>query len=337
MDKDVIFAVAGSGKTSLIIDQLDLESRALVITYTITNLNNLKNRIIEKFGKIPPNIRIYSYFNFLYSFCYKPYLHYKFRAKGINYDPCKNKYAKYYARYIDSSRRLYSNRIAKLLEVENVLDVLKVRLEKYYDQILIDEVQDFAGNDFNLLKTIVKANVRIVCVGDFYQHTFDTSRDGAVNKNLHADYDKYKDAFKSMGYSVDDETLSKSYRCGPSVCGFVTSELGISIESHRSDETDIYIVKDQEIADDIFKDNGIVKLFYKESYKYDCNSNNWGNTKGEDKYNDVCVVLNKTTHKIFEKLEGLVPQTKNKLYVAVTRTKKDLYFVPDELYKKYKK
>ncbi len=45
MDKDVIFAVAGSGKTSLIIDQIDLESRALVITYTVTNFNNLKGSV----------------------------------------------------------------------------------------------------------------------------------------------------------------------------------------------------------------------------------------------------------------------------------------------------
>ena len=202
MDKDVIFAVAGSGKTSLIIDQLDLKSRALVITYTITNLNNLKRRVIEKFGKIPSNVHIYSYFNFLYSFCYKPYLHYNYRAKGINYEPCRNKYAKGYDRYVDSSRRLYSNRIAKLLEVENVLDVFKARLEKYFDQILIDEIQDFAGNDFNLLKTIVKSDVKIICVGDFYQHTFDTSRDGVVNKTLHQDYEKYKHSFNYMGFSA---------------------------------------------------------------------------------------------------------------------------------------
>ena len=35
-----------------------------------------------------------------------------------------------------------------------------------------------------------------IYVGDFYQHTFDTSRDGNVNANLHRDLNKYINSFK---------------------------------------------------------------------------------------------------------------------------------------------
>ena len=37
MDKRVIFAVAGSGKTTYIINQLNVDSKAIIVTYTINN------------------------------------------------------------------------------------------------------------------------------------------------------------------------------------------------------------------------------------------------------------------------------------------------------------
>ena len=58
MDKRLILAVAGSGKTSYIIDQLDLDNRHLIITYTINNLHNLRTKIVKKWG-ISPKISDY--------------------------------------------------------------------------------------------------------------------------------------------------------------------------------------------------------------------------------------------------------------------------------------
>ena len=59
MDKSVILAVAGSGKTSLIIKKLNLEENFLLVTYTINNTRNLKESIIKKFGYFPENIDLY--------------------------------------------------------------------------------------------------------------------------------------------------------------------------------------------------------------------------------------------------------------------------------------
>ena len=198
MDKSVIFAVAGSGKTTHIIKQLSLNERSLIITYTKNNVNNLKNSIIEKFGYFPENITLFSYFTFLYSFCFMPFLSNKIKSKGMfwelppswTYQVKRNKIEFYRA----SNMLLYHNRIAKLLAVCNVLDDVNSRLDKYFDNLFIDEIQDFAGNDFNFLRSIVKAEVGILFVGDFYQHTFDTSRDGSVNKTLHNHFYSYQRA-----------------------------------------------------------------------------------------------------------------------------------------------
>ena len=334
-----MLAVAGSGKTTHIIKQLSLDKRSLIITYTNNNIKNLRDGIIGNFEYFPDNITLTPYFTFLYSFCVRPFLAYALGIRGINWDRNPNRYINQtdMRYFVDNHGRVYSNRLAKLLEAKNALSDVNARLEKYFDDVFIDEIQDFAGNDFNFLESVSKANIEITFVGDFYQHTFDTSRDGNVNSSLHEDFDNYKDRFEKMGITVDCESLSDSYRCSPTVCQFIKDSIGINICSHKNDATEIHFLETQEQADKIYQDDDIVKLFYKEHYKYGCHSRNWGDCKGEDRYTDVCVVLNRTTLKLFkESLDQLNPQTRNKLYVACSRANNDLYFVSDEFYSKYK-
>ena len=343
MDKRVVFAVAGSGKTSSIIDSLENNSRCLIVTYTDNNTRHLKNRVIKKFGEIPGGVRIYSYFTFLYSFCFRPICGYELKTKGINFNfplPQYSQRSKKNSRehYIDKNDRLYANRIAKrLIEFDAVPDVIQ-RVEKFYDTVCFDEIQDFAANDFNLICSLSKANLDIRMVGDFYQHTFDTSRDGNTQKSLHECFDKYCAKLNKAGFEVDLTSLSNSYRCSPSVCSFVSKNIGIDILSHRKDEVVVEYVDNVAEIDSIFNNGSVVKLFYQKSDSYTGNTANWGNTKGLDHFQDVCVVLNPTTLKAFDSstLDKLNPTTKNKLYVACTRAKGSLYFVSEISLKKYK-
>ena len=48
MDKKLILAVAGAGKTYHIIERLDENNRFLIITYTVNNAENLRNDVIKK-------------------------------------------------------------------------------------------------------------------------------------------------------------------------------------------------------------------------------------------------------------------------------------------------
>src|ERR1700724_4512796 len=133
MDKKVIFAVAGSGKTTYITKQLSEDQRAIIITYAINNVDNIRNGILKRWGYIPKSVKIYSYFEFLYSFCYRPFLSYSYRARGINWERNPLTFAKNDNRYLDTYKRLYSNRITKFLEVKGVIEDVKSRLSKYFD------------------------------------------------------------------------------------------------------------------------------------------------------------------------------------------------------------
>lgn len=342
MDKRVMFAVAGSGKTTLLVKRLSLEKRALIVTYTENNYRHLRDSIIKRFGHVPGNINLLSYFTFLHSFCYRPQLQVHLETEGMSFriPPAHTLRLKRddMDYYINPNGYLYHNRLAKFIEVAEAIPDVIARMERFYDEFYVDEVQDLAGHDFNLLMALSKAKVEMLFVGDFYQHTFDTSRDGNVNSSLHNDISKYEKHFRKAGVTVDKETLSRSWRCGQTICDFIRTHLQIDMHSQHTYETAIIPLSTQAEANALHADLNVVKLFYQEHYKYGCVSNNWGASKGLDHYNDVCVILGATHWKSYEKLslDALNPQTRNKLYVAFSRTRGKLYIAPDKLFKPFK-
>lgn len=342
MDKKIIFAVAGSGKTSHIIDSINEDSSALILTYTENNWHHIRNRVIKKFGHIPKYITVMKFFTFLYSECYKPFLNDVVSAKGINWNspPGYTFSLKRSDRlfYIDKNSRLYGNRISKLIIAQQVMRHVKSRIEKYYDYLYIDEIQDFGGHDFDFIKELCTTNINICFVGDFYQHTFDTSRDGTVHRTLHKDYADYVKNFTDTGLRDDKETLSKSYRCAPDICEFITEKLGIIIDSHKEEPGGIHLISGDKTVTECFYDEGVVKLFFQEHHKYDCYSNNWGNSKGMDNYLDVCIPM---YPKVFQALEKgdfttLPASSLNKLYVALTRANRTVYIAEEKEFKCFK-
>ena len=163
-------------------------------------------------------------------------------------------------------------------------------------------------------------------VGDFYQHTFDTSRDGRTNENLHKKYDNYQKRLLDAGFEVDANTLSVSYRCGPEVCSIINNKLGIKILPKKG-PTRTQRINDDVTAQKIVSDNEVIKLFRESSRKYKCRSDNWGNSKGLE-YKKVCVVLDGNGAKAVDNGdENLAPQTRNKLYVALTRGSDYVYLL----------
>jgi DNA helicase-2/ATP-dependent DNA helicase PcrA len=342
MDKTVIFAVAGSGKTYTIVEKLDETRRFLLVTFTEANRDNLHARIINKFGYFPTNICLYTYFTFLHSFCYRPFLLNAKRTKGMTFQRRSADERDYPAtddrRFMTAGRWLYHNRLAKYLEQTGTVKDVIARIEKYFDAFFIDEVQDFAGHDFTLLMSLCKTNVTCMFVGDFYQHTYDTSRDGNVNINLHTNYEAYKKRFLAAKVDLDLTSLVKSRRCSKSVCDFISKQIGIHIESHSDALTEVKLVEDPLVTQELYKAPNTVKLFLKEHYKYGCYSQNWGASKGLDHYQDVCVVLHPEAIKALKAgtLTCLNPETRNKLYVACSRARGNLTFVPESHLKHHK-
>lgn len=334
MDKSIILSVAGSGKTYYIVSQTNLNENFLIISYTNSGINTLREEIIKKYEYLPTNIKIYNFFSFLYSFCYKPFLSDIIKDKGISWKFPSNHWDN---NYLTRSKLLYGNRLSKLVN-ERCIDEVKNRIKKYYTHIFIDEIQDFASSDFNFIINVINGDYNVKLVGDFNQHTFDTSRDRNINKNLYKSEDNFNKHFQKIGFKVDNQSLIKSRRCSKNVCEFINKKLKIPIFSANEYETNIELVSCEREIDKIIQDDTIVKLFLSMHYKYKCVSDNWGGCKGRT-YQNVCVIINDEVFKQFESdtFNFKSQITKSKFYVACSRTKENLYFISDKKVKKYKK
>ncbi|HFR3749401.1 RNA helicase [Streptococcus sp. P25B114] len=343
-EKRLIHAVAGSGKTRTIIEKIQPEKRNLIITYTINNQEVLKDRLCEKYGNVPENTHIFGVFEFLYNFCLVPYL--GKRPEGIIFDyqktnPSDNSSVSKDGRIIDNQ---LSNSLIKgvltigrnKIEFDNsYLD----RIDKFFDCVFIDECQDFESDDFKWMLSLSKLKADVFLLGDFYQKTFSTSKRGNTGKGVHSNIDRWIKEISKAGFEIDTDTLSHSHRCPTTVCDFISSRLGISIHSCSEEAGSIVECFDDNVAiKEIAENDKILKLFYQNSSTYKCFSQNWGESKGGE-FLDVCVVLNKKTFEAFhkQKLSGLAPSTKSKFYVACTRTKRNLYFIPETSVSDYKK
>ena len=284
MDKRVVFAVAGSGKTTTIINSLSPDKRSLIVTYTNGNYNNILRRISEKFnGRWPESIHVMKYFTFLYKFCYKPFLSDEIKAKGICFEKNRRFDKKSnIAYYISEERYIYSNRLALLIEEKGYIKDVLQRLEEYFDEFIIDEIQDIAGRDFSFLEKLMEANINMLFVGDYYQHTYDTSNDGNKNKKLFDSFDHYESRFTRKGFISDKTSLARSWRCSHGVCEFITDKLGIKISSNKKpteEGSDMVFVNDKNQIEEIMSDKNITKLHYNGSKECGMEHKNWGGSK----------------------------------------------------------
>src|SRR5699024_9014337 len=115
MDKLMLQAVAGAGKTKYLLDNLNTVEKTAIITYTQKNQDELKDSIIKKFGGKPPNIHVFGLFEFLYSFCYAP-LQRDYSLKGICFESPHYLSKSYHT----SDGRIFSSRLSKYILDNNL-------------------------------------------------------------------------------------------------------------------------------------------------------------------------------------------------------------------------
>ena len=347
MDKVVYLAVAGSGKTYSLCNSINKEKRNFIIAFTNQNISNIRRELLENFQCIPENTSITTFHSFIYNDFLRPY-EYVVWDKYTNKKPIKTmgitikdapestypQFNPYYIKdseighYIDSiTKKYYCGRISKLISKCGITGIINKgvnRLEKFYDCLYIDEFQDFRKYDYDVLNNIVK-RIKIPCYlyGDFYQH----SVSGTNNYGKPFENKTYEDFIRELeekGFLVDVTTLKDSRRCSNDVCKFVREKLEIEIYSQGKNEGEIRFITDYDDIKRIILDDDIVKLFYNNAKKQNCRGINWGYSKG-DTYLETCIIIPDNFN--------LTDINTNKFYVALTRSKGNVYLLNAKDYK----
>lgn len=368
MAKKVILAVAGAGKTYHICHEIDPKKRNLILAFTNENIHNIQKELYDAHGCVPELTTVTTFDSFKYHQLVLPYEpsiaeHFgcpKFKSRGIcTLDPPpktkKNSKGKpvanpFYkkkdslAHYVTMRGQYYCATLSELvLQVkknrESLVKRTAARLNLFYDCVLIDEFQDFREYNYDLIMALAKQLNDIVLVGDYHQHSVSATNNSGKpfkNKSTDVSYDDFVAELQKSGFEVDLTTLNKSIRCSAEICDYVREKLRISITSNGDHGGAVKWIDDNPSS--VLDDDRIIKLVFQDADKYSFPALNWSYSKG-DTVDSACVILTDNLDNLdSDKFnpDSIKPSTLNKLYVAMTRSRGDLYLMKGSTFKALK-
>ena len=207
-----------------------------------------------------------------------------------------------------------------------------IRLTKIFEHIYIDEVQDLAGYDLDLLKQLFLSNSNIVLAGDPRQTTYLTNHNGRKNISFRdGKIIEYLESQKELKdkYVVDFDTLNKSWRCCQEICDFsskISKGFPRTVSGNESivHIKGVYLIKPEDKERFLQLYSNMIQLRWDIRNKtviqeFDCM--NFGESKGLT-YDGVLIYPVSDMKEWIENNDKiLAPSTRCKFYVAVTRAK----------------
>lgn len=338
----IIIASAGSRKTTHIVEEaLRLkDKKVLVTTYTNENLEQINSYIIQKNGYIPKNITLLSWYSFLLQDGVRPYQNFvtkKSRINSIIFDEIpdqikriKKSNADIY--FLTRGSDIYRDRVADFVcQVDDHSSGSVInRLQRIYDYIFIDEVQDFAGYDLNILEKLFNSSILITAVGDPRQATFSTNNSLKNKRFKKAQiFDWIEQKRKENLISI--ETRNDCYRCNQSICDFgdllfpqlpKTISKNIEITGHDG----IFYLKKEEVFEYVQLHNPTILRYNKKVDTMNLRAINIGISKGRT-YQRVLIFPTKPMIEYLNTKDISKAGDISKLYVAITRAKYSVAFV----------
>lgn len=371
MNNKIYISAAGSGKTTFILNQaitqhnegLPNGKRILIVTFTNNNQNNIRERILNKFGYIPRNIEVTGWYSFILDYWIRPFkgtvieklyechvgLAFVEGISGTKKLPSGkiiNTYHNDTEKFLSKNKDgIYSDKLSEFAFKcwENNRNELIDRLSNIVDTLYVDEVQDLAAWDYELMKILLKSSkIKCVLCGDPRQHTFSTtpsSKNKKYQGNIALYVEENVNTKKKKYVEIDTTSLSKSHRCGTNICSFASTIIPmfpptemctctecLSRRAAYSFPQGVFLVKNKDVHDYVKVHNPLSLVWNKASKIVVSTENllNWGESKGLQADSTLIYLTDKLIEAYNPKGKGEIniPEaTKRKLYVAVTRAK----------------
>lgn len=356
LNNKLIIAAAGSGKTTFLVDEAlkQKEGKVLITTYTQANEAEIRKRIIEKNKCIPKNITVQTWFSFLLKHGVRPFQGILFEKKIkrlilVNSQSGLKGYTKskrpiyfgeekeFEKHYFSNALKIYSDKLSKFVfrcnekSNGNVID----RISRIYSHIFIDEVQDLAGYDLELLKLFFNCSSTTLLVGDPRQGTYSTNSAPKNKQFKKANIiNFFSDQIENL--TKDDTSLMTNYRCNKPICDlsnklFPNFPPTTSGNNATTEHSGVFFIKPQDVESYLQKfkpvqlrDNKSTNV--NENYKV----MNFGEAKGLS-FDRVLIYPTLPFIKWLKdnKFE-LAKTSRSKLYVAITRARHSVAIICEE-------
>jgi DNA helicase-2/ATP-dependent DNA helicase PcrA len=337
-----IIASAGSGKTTrLVSEALASDHKSLIVTYTIENYEEIQKKIISKAGFIPKRITVMTWFSFLLQDGVRPYKNFVFerlpRVQNIEFISGRSAAfaPKDTLRYFFSNRTcIYTDKIGRFVILSDEKSDGKVvkRLKQLYDHIYIDEVQDMAGYDLDLLEHLLSSGIKLTMSGDIRQTVY-TTNNSAKNSKYNGKLHKLFNEWIKEKLPLEVITHPTTYRSNQAICDFADKlnpdlESSISKNDIKTGHDGIFLIKEEDAEKYIQTHKPMVLKATKNSKTFGGVSINFGKAKGMT-YDRVLISPTEPIKKFLTtgEIEHIKPTSKAKLYVAITRARFSVAFV----------
>lgn len=343
-DNKVIIACAGSGKTTYLVESAlaNRDRRIAIVTYTNNNYREIVSRFGELNSGVPDHVDVFTWFGFLLQECARPYQCSKYSnqridsllfingrsAQGIAESNVRG-------HYFANDELLYSDKIAKFaVECEKrSTNGVTGRLGEFYTDIFIDEFQDLASWDLDVVEMFLQSSIRVTLVGDPRQHIYSTNSGAKHTQYLGAGILKLVQQWVEAGWCTQ-VSMSGSHRCHQSICDFSNLlwpdfEPMTSLRQDVADHEGVFLVSTDDIQEYILRYRPQVLRYDKNADSHGQAALNFGASKGRQ-FQRVLVVPNGPI-KAFLKSGKLadLKGSKEKLHVAVTRARSSVAFIYD--------
>lgn len=340
MNNKLIIAAAGSGKTTRIVEESlrNKDKRVLITTYTQANEAEIRKKIIEVNKCIPENITVQTWFSFLLQHGVRPFQAaiYEKKIKGLllvnqQSAPYTSEDKEFEKHYFSPDRKLFTDKLSKFVfrcnEKTNgaVID----RISRIYTHIYVDEVQDLAGYDLELLKLFFNCNSNILLVGDPRQGTYSTNSAQKNKQYKKTQIIYFFNSFPKDSIEIDSKSLNTNYRCIAPICTlsdkFFPDLPGVqSGNTNTTNHDGVFFVREADIEDYLktyapFQLRDSRRTSVNESYSV----MNFGESKGLS-FDRVLIYPTKPFLDWLNKKKDLAPTSRSKLYVALTRARQSV-------------
>lgn len=360
----LIIAAAGSGKTTYLINEAMKfkDEKVLITTYTEANEEEIKKKFIKKYKCVPSFIKIQTWFSFLIQHGVKPYqgtfneILFKREIKGMLLNDGRygikytiKKFGKeinipfkedgeFEQHYFTSSGKIYSDRLPKFVVKSNDASSgeLVNRISRIYQHIFIDEIQDLAGYDLEILKLLFQTPSNILLVGDPRQVTYLTHHENKFGKYKDGRIKEFivDECKKIIPYEIDEASLGSSHRNNKAICDYSSKlhepEQFSSIQpctceecrNYEMESEGIYLVREADLKNYIERFHPVqLRWNNLQEVNLDYSVYNFGESKGKTFGRVIIYPTDKMEKWIYNNATELPFSTRAKFYVAITRAK----------------
>lgn len=341
---NILIAAAGSGKTTHIVEDIltDLSKKSIVVTYTLNNVSEIKKKFYQAVRHIPQNVTVVPWFTYLLRDWVRPYQNFIYERRVESVAFVNGQSAPFIPEadiqnhFFSEGKNIYTDKISKFACMCNreSKGLVLGRMSRLYDKIYIDEIQDLAGYDLEVLELLLKSELDITLVGDHRQATYQTNHSRKNKKYSGINIvDKFVE-WESKG-RCSITYLTESFRCNQAICDLAdaiypeftpTQSANVSITGHDG----IFIVPSNRVDEYIQRYDPQILRYNKTIKCHGYAALNFGDSKGLT-FDRVLIFPHNPLKKLlktgdFKHIEGSAA----KVYVAVTRARYSVAFVYDK-------